>query len=48
MKADLYPDQDGFSKTWALEKRFEPATDAALADARYARWKQAVAATLSV
>jgi glycerol kinase len=48
MKADLYPDQDGFSKTWALEKRFEPATDAALADARYERWKGAVAATLSV
>lgn len=48
MRAGLYPDQDGFSKTWALENRFEPAMEQGDRDARYARWKKAVAATMAV
>jgi glycerol kinase len=45
MRAGLYPDQDGFAKGWALERTFHPAMAAKDRDARYARWKQAVAAT---
>lgn len=45
MRAGLYPDQDGFAKGWALERTFRPAMAAKDRDARYARWKQAVAAT---
>ena len=48
MRAGVYPDQAEFSKTWALEARFEPQMEAAERDARYVRWKKAVAATLSV
>ena len=48
MRAGVYPDQTGFAKTWALETRFEPAMDEADRDARYARWKKAVEATISV
>jgi glycerol kinase len=48
MRAGVYPDQAGFSKTWALENRFEPAMDQSDRDARYARWKKAVAATMAV
>ena len=48
MRAGVYPDQDGFSKTWALENRFEPAMEQGDRDARYARWKKAVAATIAV
>ena len=45
MRAGLYPDQDGFAKGWALDRTFRPAMAAKDRDARYARWKQAVAAT---
>ncbi|HQU69707.1 MAG TPA: glycerol kinase GlpK [Albidovulum sp.] len=45
MRAGIYPDQDGFAKGWALERTFQPAMAAKDRDARYARWKQAVAAT---
>ena len=48
MRAGVYPDQDGFSKTWALEKRFVQTMEAPHADERYQRWKRAVTATLSV
>lgn len=47
-RAGVYPDTDGFAKGWALERRFEPAMDMQTRDAKYARWKRAVAATLSV
>jgi len=46
-RAGVYPDQAGFAQTWALDRRFEPAMDAATRDARYAGWKDAVARTLS-
>jgi glycerol kinase len=48
MRAGVYPDRDGFAKGWALERRFEPGMAAADRDRRYAGWKRAVAATLSV
>ena len=48
MAAGVYPGQEDFARTWALERRFAPRLDAVTRDARYARWKQAVAATLSV
>jgi glycerol kinase len=48
MQAGIYPSQEAFSKTWALQRRFEPAMDAAAQSAKYSRWKNAVQATLSV
>lgn len=48
MKAGLYPDQAGFSQTWALERQFAPAMAPAQSAAKYARWKRAVAATMQV
>ncbi|MEM8539308.1 MAG: glycerol kinase, partial [Pseudomonadota bacterium] len=48
MKAGVYPDQDGFAETWARQRRFEPKMDSATRDSRYAAWKNAVAATLTV
>ncbi|MEM1301983.1 MAG: glycerol kinase GlpK [Pseudomonadota bacterium] len=46
-RAGVYPDQAGFSQTWALDRRFEPQMDPATRDGRYAGWKDAVARTLS-
>jgi glycerol kinase len=48
MSAGVYPDRAGFAKTWALDRHFAPAMDAAKRTARYAGWKRAVAATISV
>jgi glycerol kinase len=48
MRAGVYPDQAGFAANWALERRFEPAMDEATRADKYAAWKRAVAATLSV
>jgi glycerol kinase len=48
MKAGVYPDQAEFAKTWALERRFEPAMDEAIRAAKHARWRRAVDATISV
>ncbi|MEQ9260311.1 MAG: glycerol kinase GlpK [Roseovarius sp.] len=48
MHAGLYPDQQGFAREWALERRFEPHMDASLRADKYDRWKRAVAATMSV
>ncbi|NSX55155.1 glycerol kinase GlpK [Parasulfitobacter algicola] len=47
MKAGLYPDQKGFSDTWALDRRFEAAMDEDTRYAKYAGWKDAVRRTLS-
>ncbi|MBT8408171.1 MAG: glycerol kinase, partial [Alphaproteobacteria bacterium] len=43
-RAGLYPDADGFAKTWALERSFDPVMPRDLADRKYAAWKRAVAA----
>lgn len=48
MRAGLYPDQQGFADAWALERRFDPQMAPETSNARYARWKKAVAATISV
>ena len=48
LRAGLCPDPAGFAQTWALERRFTPAMDATARDARYDRWRRAVAATMSL
>lgn len=47
-RAGLYPDAEGFAKTWALERSFAPAMAVDTRDARYAAWKRAVAAAQAV
>ncbi len=47
MHRDIYPGLDGFAKSWALERRFEPKMDTSEADRRYAGWRDAVRRTLS-
>jgi len=48
MQAGVCPGPEEFAKGWALEMRFVPGMDAALRDAKYARWGRAVAATMTV
>ena len=48
MHAGVYPEQNEFSKSWSLEKRFQPDMDNDLREQRYKDWKSAVAATLEV
>jgi glycerol kinase len=45
--AGLYPDPEGFARTWRLERRFTPARSADWRAARRVRWADAVARTLS-
>ncbi len=47
MKAGIYPDQAGFAATWKLDRQFSPAMDDAIRDERYAKWRDAVARTLT-
>jgi len=44
MRAGVYPDQEGFAATWALERQFTPQLDADTRETAYARWKRAVQA----
>ena len=46
-RAGIYPGQQEFAKSWALEEQFAPKLDAASRDARYAGWQDAVRRTLS-
>ncbi|MFN6924744.1 MAG: glycerol kinase GlpK [Tabrizicola sp.] len=48
MQAGAAGGPEEFAKSWALDRRFEPAMDAATRDAKYARWRKAIAATMSV
>ena len=48
MEAGVYPGPEEFAKTWALERRFEPAMEAGPREAKAAAWKRAVEATLTV
>ncbi len=48
MQVGLYPGPEEFAKNWALEHRFTPTMAPATRDAKYARWRRAVAATMSV
>ncbi len=46
-RAGIYPDQDGFSKAWALDRRFEPGMDSDTRKRRFKGWKDAIGRTLS-
>jgi len=46
MQAGVYPDAEGFSATWALDRRFTPEMAAEAREAGYARWQRAVQATM--
>lgn len=48
MQAGVCPGPQEFAQGWALEHRFEPAMDTQTSDAKYARWRRAVAATMAV
>ena len=48
MRAGVYPSQQEFAASWALERSFDPALDAETRENRNAAWKLAVEATLSV
>ena len=48
MRAGVYPGMEDFAKSWARDRQFEPAMEDATRDAKYAGWKKAVDATLSV
>jgi glycerol kinase len=47
MKAGIYPEQEAFAKTWALERQFAPQMDEDERERKYARWKAAVDATMT-
>jgi glycerol kinase len=44
--AGLLPGPEGFADMWRRERRFTPVTNEAERNRRYARWQQAVAATI--
>lgn len=48
MRAGVYPGPEEFARTWSLDHRFTPNMQADRRDALYARWKKAVAATMTV
>ena len=48
LQAGICAPPEDFQSAWALERRFTPAIDPAIRDAKYARWGRAVAATMSV
>ena len=47
MQVGLYSGPEEFAKNWALERRFTPVVDVATRDAKYARWRRAVVATMA-
>ncbi len=47
MHVSLYPGVEGFSKTWALDRHFEPEMSKAASDDRYTGWRDAVVRVLS-
>ena len=48
MHVGLYPDQETFAKGWALDKQFTPEMHEDQRKAKYAGWKKAIDATMSV
>lgn len=46
-KAGVWPDMQGFAKTWKLDHKFTPAMDADTRAQKYAGWQDAVKRTLS-
>ncbi len=47
MYAGVYPSAEATARGWARDRRFEPQMSDDLREARYARWKRAVAATMT-
>jgi glycerol kinase len=47
MQAGVYPGQEGFAATWALERQFTPRMAEEERTRRYARWTAAVNATMA-
>ena len=47
MRAGLYPGPEEFARSWALDRRFEPAMPAARREELYAGWRDAVRRTLT-
>jgi glycerol kinase len=47
MHAGVWPDQDGFSRAWQLQERFEPTMSDEQRDGLIAGWRDAVKRTLS-
>jgi len=47
MRAGIYPAQDEFAATWALEWQFTPSMDTATRTRRYTGWKDAIRRTKS-
>ncbi|MCW1951436.1 MAG: glycerol kinase GlpK [Octadecabacter sp.] len=45
MRAGVYPTQDEFAATWALERQFTPTMSATEKDRRFAGWKDAIRRT---
>ncbi|WP_347265863.1 glycerol kinase GlpK [Paracoccus sp. (in: a-proteobacteria)] len=43
----LCPSPGDFARNWALERRFEPGMAPGMREARYGRWRRAVAATIA-
>ena len=48
LDAGFYPEPDRFAETWKLDRRFAPKQAAAVRDARYRGWQDAVRRTLTV
>ncbi|MEM6616530.1 MAG: glycerol kinase GlpK [Pseudomonadota bacterium] len=46
-KAGVWPDQEGFAKSWRLDQRFEPTLDQANREKKLAGWQDAVKRTLT-
>lgn len=47
-RAGLCPDPEEYAKAWRLDRRFEPAMEAEVRAARYARWQKAVQAVIAL
>ena len=47
-RAGVYPGMEEFEKSWALDRSFAPEMSGGARQTRYAAWKRAVAATMSV
>ncbi|WP_375230584.1 glycerol kinase GlpK [Roseobacter sp. S98] len=46
-RAGVYPDIQGFSQSWRLERTFDPAMPDAERDEKYGNWRRAVKSTLA-
>ena len=47
LAAGIYPDFEGFAKTWQRERRFDPRMDDDLRERKWAGWRDAIRRTLT-